>query len=207
MYVPVFNALDDLDEVRGLVTAVGSAELVTVGADGFPVATLLPLLWDEGRVVFHLARANPHWRSIEPGAPALAIVAGPEAYISPRWYPSAVDHGRAVPTWNYSAVHLTGRVRVHHDPAWLLEAVGRLTDVHERGRDDPWSVDQAPTSYVEQQLRAIVGLELVVEKVEGKAKLSQNRSEEDQRGVVAGLRRDGGGQPLEVARAMDDRLG
>ena len=204
MYVPHFNALDDEAEIRALVAAVGTADLVTVGADGFPVATLLPVLWEDGTLVMHLARANPQWRAVANGAPALAVVTGPDAYVSPAWYPSKDEHGRVVPTWNYSQVHLTGRLSVHHDPAWLLDAVTRLTNRHEEHRTDRWSVDDAPAPYVEKQLKAIVGLELAVERVEAKVKLSQNRSEADRAGVVAGLRAEGGTAGAAVARQMAD---
>ena len=203
MYVPHFNALDDESEIRALVAFVGTCELVTVGADGYPTATLLPVLWEGDRLVLHLARANPQWRDLADGAPALAVVTGPEAYVSPAWYPSKDEHGRVVPTWNYSQVHLTGRLTVHHDPAWLLAAVTRLTDTHERARPAPWSVADAPAPYVEKQLKAIVGLELAVEKVEAKAKLSQNRSDADRAGVVAGLRAEGGPAEAVVADQMD----
>ena len=130
MYVPRFNALDDADEIRALVEAIGSAQLVTVGPDGYPLSTLLPVIWDEGRLVFHMARANQHWKAIADGSPALAVVTGPEAYVSPGWYASKAEHGRVVPTWNYSAVQFTGRVQVHPDSEWLREAVTRLTDLH-----------------------------------------------------------------------------
>lgn len=202
MYVPRFNALDDADEIRRLVVAVGSAQLVTVDPEGYPAATLLPLLWDDDRLVLHMARANQHWRGIAPGAPALAVVSGPEAYVSPAWYPSKAEHGRVVPTWNYSAIQFTGRVRVHTDPEWLLDAVTRLTEAHERSRTDFWSVADAPPGYVEKQLRAIVGIEFAVERVEAKAKLSQNRDDADFAGVVAGFRRDGGAREQAVADAM-----
>lgn len=202
MYVPRFNAMDDGDEIRRLVQSVGSAQLVTVGDDGYPAATLLPVVWDGDRLVLHMARANPHWRSIADGAPALAVVTGPEAYVSAAWYPSKAEHGRVVPTWNYSAVHVTGRATVHHDPAWLLDAVMRLTDTHEQRRSAPWTVTDAPERYVEKQLRAIVGIEVAVERVEGKAKLSQNRDDADHAGVVEGLRREGGAREHLVADAM-----
>ncbi|MGY1803613.1 FMN-binding negative transcriptional regulator [Blastococcus sp. SYSU D00922] len=202
MYVPRFNAMDDGDEIRRLVAAVGSAQLVTVGDDGFPAATLLPVVWDGDRLVMHMARANPHWRTIGDGAPALAVVSGPEAYVSAAWYPSKAEHGRVVPTWNYSAVHLTGRARVHHDPEWLLDAVTRLTDLNEQRRDQPWQVGDAPERFVEKQLKAIVGIEVSVERVEGKAKLSQNRDDADVAGVIAGLRREGAGREHQVADAM-----
>jgi transcriptional regulator len=202
MYVPRFNAMDDADEIRRLVADVGSAQLVAVGDDGYPAATLLPVLWDGDRLVFHLARANQHWRSIRPGAPALAVVTGPEAYVSPAWYASKTEHGRVVPTWNYSAVHFTGRVQVHDDPDWLRDAVTSLTDTHERGRADRWAVDDAPSRYVDKQLQAIVGVEFAIERVEGKAKLSQNRDDADVAGVIAGLRAEGGPRERQVADAM-----
>jgi transcriptional regulator len=203
MYVPRFHAMDDPEEMRDLVGAIGSAELVTVGVDGFPSATLLPVIWDGERLVFHMARANPHWTTIQAGSPALAIVTGPQAYISPGWYRSKAEHGRVVPTWNYSAVHFTGRVQTHDDSGWLLDAVTQLTDLHERHRERPWSVADAPETYIEKQLRAIVGIEMTIDKVEGKAKLSQNRSEEDRSGVIEGLRREGGSRERELSRSMD----
>ena len=206
MYVPRFNALADIDGIRALVAAVGSAQLVTVGPDGYPLATLLPVIWDEDRLVLHMARANQHWKAVEPGSPAIAVVTGPEAYVSPSWYASKEEHGRVVPTWNYSAVELRGRVTVHEDEAWLREAVTRLTDLHETGRAEQWGVGDAPAAYVGKQLRAIVGVEMVVEHVEAKAKLSQNRSDEDRVGVVAVLRREGGPREQLVADAMSREL-
>ncbi len=204
MYVPRFNTMGD-PEIPRLVAAVGSAELVTVGPDGYPCATLLPVVWEAGRLVLHMARANPQWKTIAPGSPALAVVAGPQAYVSPSWYPSKAEHGRVVPTWNYTAVHFTGRVQVHDDPAWLREAVTRLTKLNEGRRDRPWSVDDAPATFVDQQLKAIVGIELSIEKVEGKAKLSQNRSAADRSGVVEGLRLEGGDREHAVADLMGDQ--
>jgi transcriptional regulator len=208
VYVPRFNALDDLDEIRAMVRAIGSAELVTVGVDGYPLATRLPVVWEGDRLVLHLARANPHWRSIpaEGDVPALAIVTDAEAYVSPGWYATKAEHGRVVPTWNYSAVQITGRVRRIEDPEWLRSAVTLLTEQHESSRREPWAVTDAPATYVDKQLRAIVGLEVTVERVEGKTKLSQNRSQEDRAGVVAGLRAEGAARESVVADQME-RLG
>ena len=202
MYIPHFNAMSEGD-VRPFIESIGSAEIVTVGEDGAPRATLLPILWspDGGTVIAHMARANPHWRGIEPDSPCLAIVGGPQAYISPSWYASKAEHGRVVPTWNYSAVHLSGTITVHDDPEWVRRAVTDLTDRHEQPRAAPWAVTDAPENYVSGQLKAIVGLELTVERVEAKAKLSQNRSEADRAGVVSGLRAEGGNPA--VADAMD----
>jgi len=209
VYVPHFNAVHDREVVRAFVREVASAELVTVGADGTPLATLLPILWDDdggeggGTVVAHMARANQHWRTIAPGSRALALVAGPQAYVSPAWYASKAEHGRVVPTWNYSAVHLSGTVTVRDDPEWVRRAVTALTERHEGPRDQPWMVTDAPEAYVDKQLRAIVGIEMSVDRVEAKAKLSQNRSEADRTGVVAGLRREGHQREALVADAMD----
>jgi transcriptional regulator len=205
MYVPRFNVMD-ADEVRPFVAAAGSAELITVGDDGFPLATRLPVLWSEDRLIFHMALANPHWRSIEEGAPALAVVTGPEAYISPSWYATKAEHGRVVPTWNYSAVHFTGRVTVRRTPEWLKEAVTSLTDHHEGRREEPWSVTDAPESYVAQQLKAVVGIEFSVTAVEAKAKRSQNRSAEDRAGVIAGLLAEPGATGHLVASQMQADL-
>ncbi|MEJ7635867.1 FMN-binding negative transcriptional regulator [Aeromicrobium sp.] len=203
MYIPRFNAMDDPDDIRAFVESIGSAEIVTVGPGGTPLATLLPIVWsaDGGTLIAHFARANPHWREIRHDAPFLAIVAGPQAYISPAWYAAKAEHGRVVPTWNYSAVHLTGTARVHDEAEWVREAVTSLTDLHEQPRAQPWAVTDAPAPYVDKNLKAIVGLELTVHRVEAKAKLSQNRSEADRAGVVRGLRAEGGDP--DVAADMD----
>lgn len=190
LYVPRFNAMDP-DDVRPFVAAVATAQLVTVGDDGVPDATFLPVLWEGDRLVGHLARANPHWRRIVSGSPALAIVTGPDTYVSPSWYATKAEHGRVVPTWNYSVVHLRGPVTVHDDADWVRGLVTRLTDRHEQPRAERWAVTDAPADYIGKNLRPIVGVELVVSSVEAKAKLSQNRSDEDRAGVGAGLAADG----------------
>jgi transcriptional regulator len=190
VYTTPFNALRDESQIRSLVAAARTGWLVTVPDDGFPVATLLPILWRDDRVIAHMARANTQWEEIRPDTPGLIIVTGAQAYISPSWYAAKAEHGRVVPTWNYSAVHLTGTVTVHDNSDWLRGAVTDLTDTHEAGRSHPWHVADAPERYVDGQLHGIVGLEFIVTRVEGKAKLSQNRSDADRRGVVVGLRAD-----------------
>lgn len=205
MYLPRFNAMDDEQEIRAFVAAVGAAEVVTTGADGYPLATLLPVVWEGDRVIAHFARANPHWQQIAVDAPVLLVVRGAQAYISPSWYAAKAEHGRVVPTWNYSAVHLTGRATVHDDPAWVRRAVTELTRVHESGRAEPWAITDAPAPYVEGQLRGIIGLEIFVERAEGKAKLSQNRSEADRRGVVTGLSAESSPEAAVVAELMRER--
>jgi transcriptional regulator len=135
-----------------------------------------------------VARNNPHWRAAGAATgESLAIVRGPDAYVSPSWYPSKAEHGRVVPTWNYLTVHLYGRLVVHESTDWLRDLVTRLTAVHEVGVGSSWQPSDAPSAYLEGQLRAIVGLELVVSRVEAKAKLSQNRSVADQSSVAEAL--------------------
>lgn len=208
MYVPRFNVMR---EERRFVDAVGSITLTTTGRDGYPVATLMPVVWtDDDRLVLHMARANPHWQDIEAadadragqGVPALAVALGPEAYVSPSWYASKAEHARVVPTWNYSAVEFRGRVRTHHDAEWLLDAVTILSDLHEQRRAEPWAVTDAPEKFVTGQLRAIVGIEFVIEAVTGKDKLSQNKNDADFQGVLAGLHAEGARREHDVAEAM-----
>ena len=202
MYVPRFNAVEDEATIRAMVAAARTAWLVTVDSNGVPAATLLPIMWQRDTVVAHMAKGNPQWREIAPEAAALLIVAGPEAYISPSWYATKAEHGKVVPTWNYSAVHLTGTVRVHEDPEWLRTAVTELTDLHEHGREHPWQPTDAPARYIEGQLRGIVGLEITNIRVDAKAKLSQNRSDADQQGVIDALRTEPFLGAAEVAAAM-----
>lgn len=190
LYIPRFNQMSDRD-VHDFVTGVGTAHLITVGEDGLPDATFLPIIWDGDRVLGHLARANPHWRRVVTGSSALLVVSGKDTYVSPSWYASKREHGRVVPTWNYSTVHLRGTVRIHDDAEWVGDMVTRLTDLHESGRKEPWQVSDAPEDYVTKNLHPIVGVDVLVESVEAKAKLSQNRSEADRQGVAAGLRAEG----------------
>ena len=189
MYVPTHFAATG-DVVRDLLTRHGAADLVTATADGLQ-ATLLPFLYEptvgkHGSLYGHLARANGQWRSPARGE-ALAIVRGPDAYVTPTWYASTAEHGRVVPTWNYLTAHVYGHLVVHDDLAWVDDVVRRLTRKHEAGEAQPWDVDDAPAEYVAGQLRAIVGVEIVITRVEAKAKLSQNRPLADVEGVIAGL--------------------
>jgi transcriptional regulator len=206
MYVPRFNAVEDEQEIRRMVAEVGSAQLVTVGPDGYPAATLLPVIWRGATVIAHMARANPHWQQIGDGSPVLLVVAGPQAYVSPSWYASTAEHGRVVPTWNYSVVQLTGRARVHEETGWLRTAVDDLVERHEGHRVVPWWTSDAPAPYIQGQLRAIVGIEIAVERVEAKRKLSQNRSVADRQGVVAGLRQESAASAWAVADEMERDL-
>ena len=186
MYVPSAFAPTD-EAVHELLVRHRAADLVTVGPEGL-TATMLPFLYDAQRRTLrgHLARNNDHWRTAD-GATALVIVRGPDAYISPSWYATKAEHGRVVPTWNYVTAHVHGVVTVHDDPAWVGDLVRELTDRHEAGRATPWSVDDAPPKFYAGQLRAIVGVELAIERIEAKFKLSQNRPAADVDGVIEGL--------------------
>ncbi len=205
VYIPAHFKPDDAT-VRELLDQQGAADLVTVTAAGL-LATMLPFLYDPpgsragigelGALVGHVARANPQWRA--PALEAMVIVRGPDAYVSPAWYATKREHGRVVPTWNYVTAHVYGRLIIHDDVEWLEALVRRLTVHHEAGRDQPWSVDDAPPEYFAGQLRAIVGVEIAIERIEAKAKLSQNRSAEDVTGTIAGLAE--AGQPA-LAEAM-----
>ncbi|WP_229073352.1 FMN-binding negative transcriptional regulator [Actinoplanes sp. DH11] len=198
MYVPTHFAASDAD-ARDLLTTAGTADLITATADGL-LATPVPFVYDPASHALHthLARNNDQWRHPVLGE-ALAIVRGPDAYITPSWYATKAEHGRTVPTWNYVVVHAYGELVVHDDPAWLDAQVRALTGKHEAGREHPWSVDDAPERFISGQLRAIVGVELRISRLEAKWKLSQNRSPADIDGVIDGLRATpGSGVSAEV---------
>ena len=211
MYIPAHFAPDDA-MVGELLDRHGAADLVTLTAEGL-VATMLPFIYvpgtgDLGALHGHLARNNPQWKLPAQGD-SLVIVRGPDAYISPAWYASKAEHGRVVPTWNYMTAHVYGRLVVHDDAVWTEDLVRRLTAKHESSRARPWSVDDAPPEFIAGQLRAIVGVELLITRIEAKAKLSQNRPPADVEGVIEGLRDRGDARSadaVERARASSRRL-
>lgn len=198
MYVPEYFKPDDAS-VRELLRRHGAVDLITTTAAGLR-ATMLPMIYvepgsadeagDLGLLRGHFARKNDHWRQEVVGE-ALAIVRGPDAYVTPTWYATKREHGRVVPTWNYITAHVYGRLEVHDDPVWVEANVRALADKHEAERRPRWKVDDAPPQFVAGQLRAIVGVELRISSIEAKFKLSQNRSIEDVTGVVEGLAREG----------------
>ena len=215
MYVPAHFAAGDLDHIAAFVDRAGRADLVTFDGAGL-TATLLPVLWDRsgsqgtgsqgdgghGRLLGHLARGNPQWQTAATEVPALAIVGGPQAYISPSWYQSTAEHGRTVPTWNYTAVHLSGPVTFHRDEDWLADIVTRLTERYEAGLQRRWRVSDAPEKFIAGQLRAIVGVEMTVLRVEAKDKLSQNRTPQDRANVIAALGAEPDPQARQIAALM-----
>ena len=206
MYIPAHFAADQA-VVDELLAKHGAADLITLTSDGL-IATMLPFAYDpaageHGTLYGHVARNNDQWRKRALGE-SLVIVRGPDAYVSPSWYAAKAEHGRVVPTWNYVTAHVYGRLAVHDDPVWVEDVVRRLTAKHEAARlaspgqcpagpqafgqeDRAWSPDDAPRPFIEGQLRAIVGLELQITRIEAKAKLSQNRPVGDIAGIVGGL--------------------
>ena len=191
MYVPSSNAEHRPEVMLDYVEAHPLAALVTSSSEGL-IATHLPLLVDRtrgalGTLAGHIARANPQQRQAREGDEALVIFSGHDAYITPAFYPSKARGGKVVPTWNYVAVHAYGRLRFVSDPAALRRHLEALTSRHESTREQPWSVNDAPTNYIERQMGAIVGVEIEITRLEGKWKMSQNRAAEDIDGVIAGL--------------------
>ncbi len=202
MYVPHHFATDEADALIARLARRWAAVLITSDAAGAPVGTHLPILWDaEKRIATgHIARANPQWK--QGGGKGLIVLSGPEAYVTPAWYPSKAEHGKTVPTWNYEAVHITGQVEWFEDAARLEAVVGELSALHEEGRPQPWAIGDAPRAYIDALLRGIVGVTLTAERVEAKRKLSQNKSAADFDGVAEGMAASEEPMAREVAALM-----
>jgi len=206
VYTPAHFSETRLPVLQSLMQAYPLAALITLSAQGL-VANHIPLMFEAaagagvdesgtggasalpllGVLRGHVARANPLWHDHDPGSDVLAIFQGPQAYVSPSWYPSKREHGRVVPTWNYAVVHAHGRLRVRDDPAWTHDLVERLTRRHESVRPAPWDVSDAPPDYIAQMTRAIVGIEIPVTRLDGKWKTSGNQPAANRAGVVQGL--------------------
>jgi transcriptional regulator len=201
VYVPEHFAVADDDALIARLARRFAGILVSIDGGGQPVATHMPILWNaEHRIVSgHIARANPQWK-LGAGR-GLIVVAGPQAYVSPSFYPSKTEHGKTVPTWNYEAVHLSGAVEWFDDAARLEDVVRRLSAFHEHDRAEPWRIEDAPRGYISVMMRGIVGVEMRVERVEAKRKVSQNKSAADFEGVIAGLG-EGDAAATEIAALM-----
>ena len=203
MYVPPHFREEQVSVLHDAIERCGLATLVTVGSGGL-AASHVPMLLDrtagpQGTLYGHIARANEEWRRPAAHPLALAIFLGPDAYVTPSWYATKRLTGRVVPTWNYVAVHAQGQLTFFTDEEWLLDLVTKLTQVHEARREHAWAVSDAPADYIREHLKGIVGFELAISKLDGKWKVSQNRSAEDQAGVADGLRREGGASATAVA--------
>ena len=203
MYIPKANLEDRLPVLQRMMAAHPLAAVVTLGGSGL-VASHVPLVYGPdgepekepdgesggsgfGILKGHVSRANTQWKDIARGIDALAIFAGPQHYISAGWYPGKDEGGREVPTWNYITVHAYGPLRIVHDPGWLLAHLESLTNIHEAGFATPWKVSDAPAEFIASLLKAIVGFEMPIRRLEGKWKVSQNRDQRDREAVIAGL--------------------
>ncbi len=206
LYIPPHFRETDKDRLQAEITRIGFATLTTVGPDG-PLISHLPVILDTsvgefGQLRCHVARANPQWRDSDFCKTALAVFMGPHTSISPSWYPSKKEHGKAVPTWNYVSICARGRIEVFEDRDELAAHVTELSNLHEAAFPEPWQVSDAPPDYIERQLRGIVGFRFTIDALEGKMKLSQNRSEADRHSVAEAL----GASPDADARAVAERM-
>ena len=182
--------MDDTAEQHALVRRNPLGLLITQGPSGL-IANAIPMLLRgnaPGILAMHVARANPHWREIGEGLDALAVFQDADAYVTPSWYASKQETGKVVPTWNYASVHVWGRARVRDDKDWIAQQIAELTMAHEASRERPWAVSDAPADYIDSMIRAIIGIEIEITRIEGKSKMSQNRTPADREGVIAGLR-------------------
>jgi transcriptional regulator len=206
MYNPAHFAETRPDVLHAFIRAHPLGVLIANGPDG-PEATHLPVFLDAsaGLLRCHMARANPQWRRLEPGGRVLVIFSGAGHYVTPSWYPSTREHGKVVPTWNYEAVHAVGVARLFDDTPSLLRHLHELTDSQEAVFAERWSVADAPADFIEGQTKAIVGVEIAVDRIDGKWKISQNRSVEDRQGVIEGLDSIGSHASHEMAKLMRDR--
>ena len=205
MYTPAAFVEERPEFIAQFLIEHPMAQLVTMTDEGL-VATPLPMLYEPttdglGSLVGHVARANRQWSDASTTIEALAIFTGAGAYVSPNWYPSKLEHGKVVPTWNYETVHVRGEFVVHDDAEWKRALVTRLTQRHESRFVAPWAVDDAPPDYIATMLKAIVGIEVRITTIQAKRKLSQNRPETDIAGTVLGLS-DAGGEAALVAESM-----
>jgi transcriptional regulator len=209
MYRPDQFRVDDIKEMHALMRTRPFATLVSGQAKGLFASHLPTVLKDDGQyglIECHLARANPHWRDLAEAAEALMIFHGPEAYVTPNWYPSKAQHGKVVPTWNFAAVHAYGRPAVMQERDWLLRHVTELTAQQESGEAQPWLTSDAPPAFIDVMLRGIVGFRFPIARLEGKWKMSQNRERQDRVAVVRGLRGRGEGDDLAVADEVAQRI-
>ena len=203
MYNPPAFKEEDLGRQHQLIRAHPLGLLISSGPEG-PQASPLPFCLNVdgslfGRLQGHLARGNPHWNSLD-GQDVLVVFQGVDGYVTPTWYPSKQEHGKVVPTWNYVMVQVRGRIRVIDDTEWIREQVTRLTHAHEGSRPEPWHVTDAPPSFIDAQLNGIVGMEIEIRQIEGKWKVSQNRSDADRRSVAEGFNASGDAVMSELVK-------
>jgi transcriptional regulator len=203
MYVNPSHQLTDREAIFSLIASHPLGAWVCHGREGL-IANHVPFLLDRGRgphgtLIGHVARANGVWRELDAATPSVVMFQGPQAYITPGWYPGKTEHGRVVPTWNYMVAHAHGVARAIEDREWLLDMLNRLTNAQEARQAAPWSVSDAPRSFIDKLMGVIVGIELPIERLEGKLKVSQDEANQDRHGTVQGLRNKPGDETEAVA--------
>lgn len=194
MYIRRQHQLTDQEALFSLIEANALGTWVCYGSSGL-IANHIPFFLDRNQGPFgtlkgHVARANPLWRELDATVPSVVTFQGPQAYISPGWYPGKKEHGMVVPTWNYAVAHAHGTGRAIEDPEWLRSMLDQLTGAQEAGQPEPWQVNDAPPSYIDKRLRAIVGIEIPIDRLEGKLKASQEETPDDRAGIEDGLRKE-----------------
>lgn len=201
MYQPPHFVETRQDVLHGLIRSHPLGLLISNGQDG-PIANAIPFLLDaeagpNGKLRAHLAKANPQWRLLadNPASPVLVVFQGADAYVTPSWYETKRETGKVVPTWNYAIVQVRGMVRVIDDAQWIAQQISDLTLSQEGARETPWAVTDAPPSYIQSQIKGIIGLEIEIAEISGKWKVSQNRPVADRVGVAEGLEKEAAGAP------------
>ena len=210
MYLPRYHQATDLEALCALMDTHPLGAWVCTGAEGL-IANHIPFVLDRSRgphgtLMGHVSRANGVWRGLNANAPSVVMFQGPQAYITPSWYPGKVAHGEVVPTWNYVVAHAHGVARAIEDRDWLLAMLEGLTQAQESARPNPWRVADAPTAYIDRLLRAIVGIEIPIARLEGKHKLSQDEAQPDRVGTVAGLMAEPRDEARELAKLVQQAM-
>jgi len=207
MYQPPHFIETRQDVLHGLIRSHPLGLLISNGQDG-PIANAIPFLLDaeagpNGRLRAHLAKANPQWRLLadNPASPVLVVFQGADAYVTPSWYETKRETGKVVPTWNYAIVQVRGTVRVIDDAEWIAQQITELTLSQEGAREEPWAVTDAPPTFIQSQIKGIIGLEIKIAEISGKWKVSQNRPVADRVGVAEGLEKEAAGAP-DMARLV-----
>jgi transcriptional regulator len=208
MYIPRANQEERIPVLHKLMEEQPFASLITMGSSGL-FASHIPMVLEQngakGQLRGHISRANTQWRDYSPSVEALAIFSGPQHYITPNWYPEKEETGKVVPTWNYVVVHAYGHLKVIEDAEWLMTHLASLTNIHEAESLVPWKIGDAPPAYIASIAKGIVGLEMTIERLEGKWKVSQNRSEQDRNGVAKGLAELNTKESLQMKALVEKR--
>ena len=210
MYVNPLHELTDREVLFSVMASRPLGAWVCHGREGL-IANHVPFLLVRNRgplgtLIGHVSRANVVWRELDSATPSVVMFQGPQAYITPGWYPSKAEHGEVVPTWNYVVAHAHGVARAIEDRDWMLDMLNRLTDVHEARQSAPWSVGDAPRAFIHRMMRAIVGIEIPIEKLEGKLKASQDEATQDRHGAVRGLQEEAGDDAAAMADLVSRAL-